>query len=221
MQSNIALGQNFLVDKNIIEKIISYIPLQSEVLEIGPGMGALSTEIAKKTNKFKMIEKDIRMVQYLSKNLNNEIIFGDCLKMCLDSEIIITNLPYNISNNFLYKIIQETKYQTLLIMLQRELAERLIKANCATGILLNLHGTIEPLIKVNKMCFKPQPSVDSTFLRIRYKKNLNEKFIRNIRSIFLRPNKKIKNNFKELEGLRANSVKIELFETILQNYYKT
>lgn len=221
MQSNIALGQNFLINKSIIDKIISYVPTNSQVLEIGPGMGALSFEISKKTNHFKMIEKDRRMLQYISQNLNNEIIFGDCLKMCLDSEIIITNLPYNISNNFLYKIIQETKYQTLLIMLQKELADKLIKAESATGILLNLHGTIEPLIKVNKNCFKPRPSINSTFLRVKYIRNLNEKFIRNIRSIFLTPNKKIKNNFKELEGLRANSIKIELFEEILQTYYKT
>lgn len=221
MQANPLLGQNFLIDERIISKIIKHIPLGSQVLEIGPGLGALSLKITKLTHDFKMIEKDIRMVKYLSSKLNNKILFANCLDICLNSEIIISNLPYNISSLFLYKIIQETQYDTLIIMLQKELAEKIIKSSGVMGTLLNLHSEIKLITHVNKMCFRPVPSVDSIVLKMTYKRNLNKRFIKNIQNIFSHPNRKIKNNLTELEGLRANSISPNILEKILEIYYKT
>ena len=219
MQSNLTLGQNFLIDKNVIRKMLSNIPKNSEVLEIGPGMGALSLEIQRITDRFVMIEKDARMIEYLKNKVKGEFILGDCLDCCLDSEFIVTNLPYNISNKFLQKIISSTKYETLIIMLQKEFAAKILCADNALGILVQLHSNVECMFHVDSKCFFPQPKVDSTVLKMKYKKNIPCSFIKNIKNIYMHTNRKIKNNFSDINGTRPNSLKLEVFQNLLEKYY--
>ena len=126
-----SLGQNFLIEKNIVKKILNLTNLKGKnVIEIGPGKGALTTEILKKKPKsFTLIEKDYELVKFLnSKFINNKvkIISADVLKFDFDNLkedklIIIGNLPYNISSQILIKILKynniEKKISNLIFML--------------------------------------------------------------------------------------------------------
>ena len=128
-----SLGQNFLIDKNIVNKIINLVNLKNKnIIEIGPGKGALTSEIIKKKPKsIILIEKDRSLANNLSlKYLNNKnitVLNNDFLKFDLDNLkskfVILGNLPYNISSQILLKIIREdsfpNKFTDLIFMFQR------------------------------------------------------------------------------------------------------
>ena len=136
-----SLGQNFLIDKNIIKKILSLIPLKNKhVIEIGAGTGNLSTEILKlMPKKLICIEKDQTFAKNLKELFQNEknlsIINDDILKLNLkkmisNETIIIGNLPYNISTQILIKFIRfypwPPKFKRLIFMFQKEVGEKII-----------------------------------------------------------------------------------------------
>ena len=138
-----SLGQNFLLDKNIIKKIINLDSVKDKsILEIGPGNGALTFEIIKKNPKnFTLVEKD----KDLFKNLNEEIKYTKCkifnkdimnlnVESILEKDsIIFGNLPYNISTQILVKFIKfnlwPPNYSKLIFMFQKEVAEKIISSN--------------------------------------------------------------------------------------------
>ena len=137
-----SLGQNFLRDKNIIKKIVNLVDVKNRnILEIGPGTGALTEEIIKKNPKtLTLIEKDNRLYENLKNNYFNEkkikIINQDILKYDLDklkkkNLIIFGNLPFNISSQILVKIIKmknlSTKLKDVVFMFQKELGEKLLQ----------------------------------------------------------------------------------------------
>mgnify|MGYP003683469245 CR=1 FL=1 len=136
-----SLGQNFLIDKNIIRKIINTVEIKNRnVVEIGSGRGALTEEILKSRPKtFILIEKDYEMAKKLKlkflKNKNIKVYHADVLKFDLEkiiikNSIIFGNLPYNISSQILVKIIKFKKWTPnfvdLVLMFQRELGKKII-----------------------------------------------------------------------------------------------
>ena len=187
-----SLGQNFLVDKNIIKKIVNLSKIGNKhVIEIGPGKGALTDEILKKNPKtLTIIEKDFALVKILEEkySTNNKInIFhNDILKFNLEKitkkkTIIFGNLPYNISSQILVKLIKYNtwppKFSDLIFMFQKELGEKIIgtyqsKNYGRLSILSNLRLKVIDKFLVSANCFRPRPKVRSIVIHFKPKKML-------------------------------------------------
>jgi 16S rRNA (adenine1518-N6/adenine1519-N6)-dimethyltransferase len=183
-----SLGQNFLIDQNIIDKIIDVVQIKNKsVLEIGPGTGNLTKNILKKKpKKLIVIEKDNDLAELLKKNLDNDIniINNDVLKMdenTLDADILTVfgNLPYNISTEILCNWILNIKnknfwFDNLVLMFQKEVADRIIaKFNTKNygrlSILSNWKLEIEKICDVQPSSFFPKPKIDSSVLLLKPK----------------------------------------------------
>jgi 16S rRNA (adenine1518-N6/adenine1519-N6)-dimethyltransferase len=219
-----SLGQNFLIDKNILDKIINLTKIENNnIIEIGPGTGNLTERILKqKPKNFISIEKDQILAKNLSikfqKSKKFEIFNDDILKFNLEKKtkknsIIIGNLPYNISSQILIKLIKFKtwlpKYKKLILMFQKEVAERIIaKYNTSNyGRLTIITASRLKIIDrfdISPNSFFPVPKVKSTILVFEpiINKNFNTKNIENLEKIshifFSRKRKMINKAFKEL-----------------------
>ena len=133
------LGQNFLIDKNIIKKIVECVSInnENEILEIGPGTGNLTEFLIKKNpKKIFLIEKDKNLINILknkfynkAKILNEDILQFSKNDLLTDNSIIFGNLPYNVSSQILTKFIfnkEKFKFKMLIFMFQKELADRIV-----------------------------------------------------------------------------------------------
>ena len=186
-----SLGQNFLIDKNIIKKIIETEHINSDdfILEIGPGTGNLTESILnKKPKKIFVIEKDERLVNLLSERFKNQItiINEDILKISEhlisnDELIVFGNLPYNISTQILSKWIisayNKKWYKSLILMFQKEVANRILaKTNSKNygrlTILSNWKLNVEKVFDISAFCFSPKPKVESSLLKFTPKKKI-------------------------------------------------
>jgi len=170
-------GQNFLIDKNIINKIINIIDIENDnfVIEIGPGNGALTNEIIKKTNNLILIEIDNNLIEILKK-LNVEILNEDVLKVDFDKILlsnrknkIIGNLPYNIATQVLFKLINNNKIECMYFMFQKEVGERIIakpnnKSFSRLSVMTQTFWVVEKKQMIKKTSFFPIPKVDGMFL---------------------------------------------------------
>jgi len=217
-----SLGQNFLIDKNIITKIVNVgnISNKNEVLEIGPGTGNLTEFILKKNpKKIFVIEKDINLVNLLREKFKNQIkiINEDVLNISenLISKkklIVFGNLPYNISTQILSKWIttplKKRWYENFVLMFQKEVADRILaKTNTKKygrlAILANWNLDVKKITDISPSCFSPKPKVESTLLKFTPKKNFyklkNPKSIEFITRIFFNQRrKKIKKPFNQI-----------------------
>ena len=217
-----SLGQNFLINQDIIKKIINVVDIKNKnVLEIGPGTGNLTLEILRKTpKKVILIEKDTNLSNLLQKKFkeNVEIINKDILKineniLCDQSLIVFGNLPYNISTEILSKWILNLNknkiwFSYLILMFQKEVADRIIskfntKDYGRLSVLANWRLKIRKIIDVDEASFRPKPKVDSTVLFFEPKKNFfefkNPKNLEKItRIFFMHRRKMIKKPYKQL-----------------------
>ncbi len=185
-----SLGQNFLVDQNILGEIVELTNLKDKtVLEVGPGTGNLTSFILKnKPKKFYTIEKDKSLALNLKKNYGKklEIINDDILnineKLLSDDKLIVFgNLPYNISTEILCKWILNLERDTfwfhhLILMFQKEVADRIIsKFNTSNygrlSILANWKLNIEKIMDIKPDCFYPRPKINSSLLFFTPKNN--------------------------------------------------
>ena len=216
-----SLGQNFLIDKNIIEKIVSISKISNkDVLEIGPGTGNLTEYILReKPSKIFLIEKDKILYDQLQLKFQNniEIRNEDILKVnekniSKKKLIVFGNLPYNISTkivcNWILKLEKNFWFSELILMFQKEVADRVISKINDTNygrlsIFLNWKMNINKVFDISPNCFYPKPKVHGTlvhffpkkdYFRIRESKNL-EKITR---IFFNQKRKKIKNPLKQL-----------------------
>ena len=184
-----SLGQNFLIDKNICRKILNQTQIKDKViLEIGPGTGSLTDEIIKlQPKKIKLIEKDINLFKKLKdkyKGLKKIEIFNlDILKVNLErmsSDIIISNIPYNISTKIIYKLLKfKNNYEEIILMVQKEVAEKMNYNINTKNNKLNffIEATSKFCIKfhVPKHVFFPKPKIESTVISIKpIKTNLDK-----------------------------------------------
>jgi 16S rRNA (adenine1518-N6/adenine1519-N6)-dimethyltransferase len=208
-------GQNFLVDHNVINQIISEIKFDASktFLEIGPGKGALTKELIKKINPLTIIEIDVDMINILKQinTKNLEIIQIDVLK--LDEQffnkfnIVIGNLPYYISSEIIFKLLPISQIINMYFMLQREVADRLIakagtKDNSILTNLVNFYFDTEKLIDVNPNAFEPAPKVKSSFIKLTRHNKYNERdyepYKNIVRTSFKFKRKNLKNNLKNI-----------------------
>jgi 16S rRNA (adenine1518-N6/adenine1519-N6)-dimethyltransferase len=177
-----SLGQNFLIDKNIIDKIINTVPITgNEILEVGPGTGNLTKEILKNNpSKIYLVEKDT----FLAKNLeeiidervkifNEDILKFDEYSLSNSKIIVFGNLPYNISTEILSTWITNLKnnywFSDLILMFQKEVADRIVaKFNTSTygrlSILANWRLNINKICDISPESFSPKPKIQSTLI---------------------------------------------------------
>jgi len=172
------MGQNFLIDPEIAKQQVMFADLTSDdvVLEIGGGIGILSYYIAEYAKKAIVIEKDKRLCEHLkqmfSTSLNVEIICDDALKIDLPKvDKVISNLPYSISSDILFKIINETQFKIAILMLQEEFIERILAkpgdsnyGRLSIGV--KRYCDVRILRKVSKYAYFPVPKVDSTIIEL-------------------------------------------------------
>lgn len=183
-----ALGQNFLVDGNVIANIIKAADVGSDdrVLEVGPGRGAITSRLAESAARVVAVEWDRDLVPLLRASLggyaSTEIVHGDILRTDLNRLLsplwpgpwkVVANLPYNISSQVLFKFIEDRYlFSDLLLMLQKEVGDRLVappscKDYGVLTVLCGLHFDIERVFLVKPGSFRPVPKVDSVVLRFR------------------------------------------------------
>ena len=188
-----SLGQNFLIDNSIIDKIANITSITDKnIIEIGPGTGNLTRAILKKKpKKFFVVEKDSELSIFLKKKFTDQIIIinEDILKfneknLTNEKLIVFGNLPYNISTEILCKWIVNLKnvnfwFDELILMFQKEVADRLIaKFNTSNygrlTILANWKLNIKKICDIYPNSFSPRPKIDSTLLHFIPKKNFFE-----------------------------------------------
>ncbi len=209
-----SLGQNFLIDKNVINIIIKAgnITDKDTVLEVGPGTGNLTQMIvSKKPKKIFAIEKDKDLVKNLKEKFDKKItvINSDILKvnekrLTDDRMIVFGNLPYNISTQILIKWIKffETNktFKRFILMFQKEVAERIVastnkKQYGRLSILTSWRMNVKKIVDVSPNCFFPKPKVKSTILLIEPKEQFvkfkNPKNLEHITNIFFNQRRKM------------------------------
>ena len=219
------LGQNFIFDFNILNKIVKNImPIEGlTIIEIGPGPGGLTKEILDNSPKeLILIEKDAnfkRMLENLIKkypNTKTRLIIDDVLKINIDELIknktkLISNLPYYISSQILLKVIPLNKFVTEAVFtFQRELADRIVSESC-TKSYSRLSVVVQSVCKVSKKqklpatVFYPEPAVDSCVLKIEPKSNVIVKDVEILKAVtkkaFNQRRKKISNSLKKIENI--------------------
>ena len=208
-----SLGQNFLIDRAVLEKIVSTTDIvNKEILEIGPGSGNLTTYILKqKPKKLYVVEKDDDLAILLKEKFNNEIeiINDDILKISEDKISdqklsVFGNLPYNISTEILSKWILNIGsnfwFESLVLMFQKEVADRIISEFNDSkygrlSILSSWKLNIKKIIDIKPQSFSPRPKIDSSLLLFTPKENFfelkNPKNLEKITRIFFSQRRKM------------------------------
>ena len=184
-----SLGQNFLVDKNILQKIINIKNIENKtILEVGPGTGNLTSLILKKKpKKFIVIEKDNNLAKNLADKfekeitiINNDILKIDETSLSNDKMIVFGNLPYNISTEILSKWIINLKqnfwFDCLILMFQKEVANRIIAKFDSSdygrlSIISNWKLNIKKICDISPLSFYPKPKIESSLLFFSPKQN--------------------------------------------------
>jgi len=228
------LGQHFLKDENIAQKIADSLTEKGyqEVLEIGPGMGVLTKYLLKKSFHTTLIELDAESVDYLNNEfkINNppfDIIQADFLKLNLNKIVgnnqfaIIGNYPYNISSQIVFKALAyKEQVPELVGMFQKEVAERIAEKEGSKkygilSVLTQAFYTVEYLFTVKPTVFNPPPKVDSGVIRLirkeNYKLPVNEKlFFKVVKTSFNYRRKTLRNSLKSL-SLSKNLTEDSIF----------
>lgn len=184
-------GQNFLVDANIVRKIVDSAPVEKDdyIVEIGPGLGALTRQLALNSRGVMAVDIDTSLKDPLSRILegfhNTNIVFADIMELDIESELVkvfgldniplykvCANIPYNITTPIIFKLLEECPHmQSAALMMQKEVAERILArpGNKDYGLLTVMtayNAKAEFLLDVSRNCFYPKPEVDSRVIRI-------------------------------------------------------
>lgn len=218
-------GQNFLKDDSIPNKIVQYSNIldNSLVIEIGPGVGALTNKLALKAKFVLAYEIDISLKDILTDNLkdynNVNIIFDDFLNRNIKEDIkdydyehlyVIANLPYYITTPIIMKFIEdEIMVERLVVMVQKEVGERFsakpkTKDYGSITVFLNYYFNIRKLFDVSRNCFIPKPNVDSVMLSLDKRVDIPQvndknKFFKLVRDSFKFKRKTLRNNLKDYD----------------------
>jgi 16S rRNA (adenine1518-N6/adenine1519-N6)-dimethyltransferase len=231
-----SLGQNFLIDREVLEKITNVVQIKDKtILEVGPGTGNLTSFILKKNpKKMFVIEKDDDFAINLSETfkdqltiINDDILQVDENLIFKNKVTVFGNLPYNISTEILSKWITQTKdefwFNNLILMFQKEVADRIIaKFNTSDygrlSILSNWKLNVEKICDIKPESFSPRPKIDSSLLFFSPKKNFykikNPKNLEKVTRIFFNHRRKmLKKPFNQLfngDQRVLNELKIDL-----------
>lgn len=178
-------GQNFLVDANILEGIVSAAKIAKEdtVLEIGPGMGSLTQYLLEAAGEVTAVEVDKMLIPILQENLkgydNLNLIHGDVLKIDLSELLdrkkrvkVVANLPYYITTPIIMELLEkQDNIESITVMVQKEVAQRMqeqpgSKAYGALSLAVQYYAKPEIVLPVSRNCFLPRPEVDSAVIRL-------------------------------------------------------
>lgn len=181
-RSKKSLGQHFLIDPNIVRKIIAAAELTPDktVLEIGPGRGALTFELCRLVSQVVAVEVDPELVAYLqapaASRTNLRLEHGDALRFSFDSlpqgTVVVANLPYYLSTPLLFRLLEQRgHWSRLILMLQKEVATRIVaQANTreygALSVVAQQLADPSLLFKVSPNCFTPRPDVESAVIKV-------------------------------------------------------
>lgn len=242
ISANKSLGQNFLINDEVVNKIVESAEITKEdlVIEIGPGLGTLTKELLEKAGKVVAIELDKRMIEILSdrfKLYNNfELINQDILKINLKELIennnifkkvkIVANLPYYITTPIIMKLLEEElKIETITVMIQKEVADRLIevpggKNSGAITYSIYYYAEAKEVLRVMPQSFIPEPAVESKVIQLNIRKekniNVNDKdlMFKLIKYVFMQRRKTLVNAWEKTEFFNnKNEIK-----TMLNNF---
>ncbi|MGL4616703.1 MAG: 16S rRNA (adenine(1518)-N(6)/adenine(1519)-N(6))-dimethyltransferase RsmA [Mycoplasmoidaceae bacterium] len=209
------MGQNFLICNNYKNLIVDSLDIQEEdnIIEIGPGFGALTSLILNKTNKLKLVELDKRIHAHLKENfleieiINNNVLNINLNDLCIKDKPnkIISNLPYSISSKVIVKIIKCGYIEFSILMVQKEVAERIVakegsKNYNGFSVFIQLVCEAKKLFDVPNTVFYPKPNVTSSVIKLSRKNNLDfdiDKMEKFIKKCFGQKRKTIFNNLKE------------------------
>ncbi|MDR7002299.1 16S rRNA (adenine(1518)-N(6)/adenine(1519)-N(6))-dimethyltransferase RsmA [Neobacillus niacini] len=184
-----SLGQNFLIDTNILKKIVEFANITGDtgVIEVGPGIGALTEQLARSSKKVVAFEIDQRLLPILKDTLdpysNVKVIHQDVLKadvkevikeefQTIDDLMVVANLPYYVTTPIIMKILEEKlPIRGIVVMLQKEVADRIsaapgTKDYGSLSIAIQYYTEAETVMVVPKTVFVPQPNVDSAVIRL-------------------------------------------------------
>ena len=233
-----SFGQNFIQDKSIIKSIVdkTKITNNSLVIEVGPGSGVLTKELARVSKNVLSYEIDDRLEEVLDENLrdfnNIEIIYDDFLNRDIKNDIakynyqdiyFVANIPYYITTPIIVKLIEsKIDFKVITVMVQKEVAERFsavprTKNYGSITVFLNYYYDIQKLMFVSRNSFFPKPNVDSEVIALKKKekksKVINEElFFKLVRDSFRFKRKNIKNNLKNYD--------LEVILEVLNRYNK-
>lgn len=235
LRANKSLGQNFLINEQIIDDIVnvSNVTADDVIIEIGPGLGSLTAKLADNAKKVIAIELDENMINILSERFslykNVEIIHADVLKVDLNKLIdgeenvkVVANLPYYITTPIVMKLLEENlKINSITVMVQKEVGERFCatpggKEYGAITVSINYYTSPKIVLDVPKENFNPVPEVDSCVVKLDLKNEhielKDEKlFFRLIKTTFSQRRKNIGNSLTGI-GISKQEVKEMLEE---------
>lgn len=242
LTANKRLGQNFLIDNIAVEKIVeaSNISCEDMIIEIGPGLGTLTSYLLEKAGKVIAIELDDRMIGILKDRFtlykNFELIQNDVLKVDLDSIIkensnfktvkIVANLPYYITTPIIMKLLEENlKIESIVVMVQKEVAQRLVaipgsKLSGAITYSVHFYATPSEVTLVPKTSFIPEPEVDSEVIKLDIRKNApivldnKELFFKIIKASFMQRRKTLLNGLINGKILKNKEEVKEIFKKL-------
>ncbi len=224
------LGQNFLIDKKVLGKIIkaAHLHLKDIILEIGPGTGFLTRALSKRVKKVITVEKDPQMVEILKETIkdfkNIKIIQGDILKinprrynLKPRTYKVVANLPYYIVSPVMRKFLEsKNRPELMVLMVQKEVAQRIVARPPKMSLLavsVQFYAKPEIISLVSKKSFWPSPKVDSAILKIiprksAYSISVNQLlFFKIVKAGFSQPRKQLINNLSK--GLKIDRQKIK------------
>ena len=223
-----SLGQNFLKDNNVLNMIAESIKTKDDlIIEIGPGMGALTKKLINKDSYVIAYEIDERTKGYLLplENEKTKIIYKDFLKTDIKEDIkdieynnlyVIANIPYYITTPIIEHIISENiNVSAMTLLVQKEVAERFsakpkTKEYGAITVYLNYFFEVEKLFNVKNTCFSPAPKVDSAVVKFTKKENIydvdNKKFFKFITECFSQKRKTLKNNLRNYDWDKVKEI---------------
>ncbi len=232
------LGQHFLIDRNILNKVIRSAGVEKEdvVLEVGPGLGEMTLALARQAKKVIAIEIDSKLVVILEKKMkdhpNVEVVKSDILKVNFDQFLrkegrpikVVANLPYQISTPLLFRFIESKEvFSTFTLMLQREVAERMVaspgrKEYGPLSIFIQLFFGLSIRFFIKPSAFFPPPKVDSALVHMVWKEepmietNDEEWFKRVVKACFGYRRKTLVNALKHSELTLPESVESKMME---------
>ena len=248
ISANKSLGQNFLINDSVVDKIVESAEITKNdlVIEIGPGLGNLTEFLLEKAGKVIAIELDQRMLEILNDRFslydNFEIINEDVLKVNLNELIsknknskiknakIVANLPYYITTPIIMKLLEEKlDIETITVMVQKEVADRLIaipgeKLSGAITYSVYYYATSENVTIVENNSFIPEPEVDSEVIKLSIRKNppvelLDEdQFFKTVKASFMQRRKTLFNALVNGGILKNKQDAKKLFDDLNMNY---
>ena len=235
-----SLGQNFLIDDNVIDKIIDGARVKEgdKVIEVGPGIGTLTREMAKRAEKVVAIEIDKNLIPILKETLadfdNTEVVNEDILKVDINKLVdeklsggpvkLIANLPYYITTPIVMKFLEEDIPVTdIVVMVQKEVADRMnavpsTKDYGALSVAVQYYCDTEIVAKAPRHMFIPQPKVDSTVIGLhireekKYKADNEQLFFKTVKAAFGQRRKTLLNSLSSMGVLDKAKIKEVLAE---------